>query len=261
MAIDPFDWTCPHCNKPQVVTNSNYDEKSHFIMTKESIWGDLGYVTEIIICSSIECKMPTVKFSIYKRNMESGYLYLDYSKNFFLKQLIPDGNYKSYPDYIPLAIREDYQESCLIRDLSPKASATLARRCLQGMIRDFCQISKKTLDQEIRVLKDLVDQDNAPKGVSHESVDAIDHVRTVGNIGAHMEKDVDHIVPVEPQEAQMLIDLIESLFDEWYIARHKRQERFSGLKALADQKKALKTGGNAAGSPPVALPAPESSAD
>jgi hypothetical protein len=34
-------------------------------------------------------------------------------------------------------------------------------------------------------------------------VDAIDHVRKIGNIGAHMEADINVIVEVEPKEAQI----------------------------------------------------------
>jgi len=48
------------------------------------------------------------------------------------------------------------------------------------------------------------------------------------------------IIPVEPEEAQILLDLIEILFEEWYIARHKRQEKFASLKATADAKEALR---------------------
>ena len=52
------------------------------------------------------------------------------------------------PDYIPEAIRKDYMEACAIIDSSPKASATLSRRCLQGMIRDFwgVQAGRNRLD-------------------------------------------------------------------------------------------------------------------
>jgi hypothetical protein len=142
-----------------------------------------------------------------------------------------------------------------IRDLSPKASATLARRCLQGMIRDFCGISKSRLIDEIKELRDQLDASAAPKGVTHETVDAIDAVRSVGNVGAHMEKDVDLIVEIEPGEAQMLIELIEMLFDEWYVERDKRTKRLAEITALSGQKakeladaKAAKTG---------AIPAPK----
>jgi hypothetical protein len=151
---------------------------------------------------------------------------------------MPESSAKPQPDHIPRSLREDYLEACRIRDLSPKASATLARRCLQGMIRDFCKIAKNTLDLEIRALKEAVDQDKAPRGVTPESVDAIDHVRKVGNIGAHMEKDIDLIVEIDSGEAQLLIELVETLFEEWYVARKLREERFANLATLREAKTA-----------------------
>ena len=105
------------------------------------------------------------------------------------------------------------------------------------MIRDFCKVNKYTLDQEIKALRVLIDQGHAPHGVTSESVDGIDHVRKIGNIGAHMEADVNLIVDIEPAEAQILIELIETLFDEWYVSRHKREQKFSSLKVLVDSKK------------------------
>jgi len=42
--------------------------------------------------------------------------------------------------------------------------------------------------------------------VSDDSIEAIDYVRQIGNIGAHMEKDIDQVIPVEPDEAQLLIE-------------------------------------------------------
>ncbi len=132
----------------------------------------------------------------------------------------------------------DYYEACAIRDRSPKASATLARRCLQGMIRDFCNIRGGTLDWEIRELRRQVDAHEAPRSVTLESVEAIDHVRKVGNIGAHMEKDINLIVDVDPGEAQALIELIELLFEEWYVERHERQKRLARVKEIREDKDA-----------------------
>lgn len=60
---------------------------------------------------------------------------------------------------------------------------------------------------------------------------SIDAVRKVGNIGAHMEKDINLIIEVEPREAFLLIELIELLFEEWYIHRHEREKK---LKAITD---------------------------
>ena len=52
-----------------------------------------------------------------------------------------------------------------------------------------------------------------------------------------MEKDINHIVPVDAGEAQALIDLIEILFDDWYVARENRQNRLGRIGAIAAVKK------------------------
>lgn len=111
------------------------------------------------------------------------------------------------------------------------------------MIRDFCGIQKKTLYEEITALKAAADNGTAPVGVSPDSIEAIDAVRTVGNIGAHMEADINVIVGVDADEAQILIDLIESLIEDWYIARKKREDRFAATKAIAEEKKRAKQAG------------------
>ena len=66
--------------------------------------------------------------------------------------------------------------------------------------------------------------------------DAIDAVRKIGNIGAHMKKDINMIVDVEPEEARLLIELIETLFEDWYVARYEREQRMDKIKAAADAK-------------------------
>ena len=68
----------------------------------------------------------------------------------------PISSARQFPDYIPAAIRQDYEEACAIVALSPKASATLSRRCLQGMIHDFWGIEKKNLYEEISALKNQI---------------------------------------------------------------------------------------------------------
>jgi Domain of unknown function (DUF4145) len=147
--------------------------------------------------------------------------------------LIPSGIAKPFPDYIPKQILEDYNEACDIRDLSPKASATLCRRCLQGMIQDFWKVKKDTLKQQIEAIEDKVDSSDW---------EAIDSVRKIGNIGAHMEKDVNLIVDVEPEEAQLLIELIETLFQDWYVTREEKSARNKSLKELAAKKDAERKG-------------------
>ena len=152
-------------------------------------------------------------------------------------RLLPPSSAKPQPDYIPKGLRNDYEEACAIRDLNPKASATLTRRCLQGMIRDFCDITKKRLVEEINELRRQVSAGQAPAGVQANSVEAIDHVRGIGNIGAHMEADINVIIDVDPDEAQVLIGLVELLFAEWYVAREQRKQGLEKLRTIAAEKK------------------------
>lgn len=124
------------------------------------------------------------------------------------------------PDYIPEAIRTDYVEACSILDASPKASATLSRRCLQGMIRDFWGVKAKNLVDEIDLIKDKI---------SADEYRVLNGIRRLGNIGAHMEKDVNTIVDIDPGEAQKLIKVLELLFKDWYIARHDRNKLYQEI--------------------------------
>ena len=141
----------------------------------------------------------------------------------------PQSQARKYPDYIPLAIRSDYEEASAILYLSPKASATLSRRCLQGMIRDFFQITESNLYKEINAIKDKIPADQWA---------VLDGVRRIGNIGAYMEKDINLIVDIEPDEAQKLIKLIELLMQQWYIERHDQQQLYSDIIGIDQEKRA-----------------------
>jgi len=235
-----FNWTCPYCNSAQSVSDRKVSGDATYFSLQEQADGYLCVYSNAIGCVNPDCRMTTVSVSIYPaRPGAKGLEIVPMSKPVLKLRLKPESGGKPQPEFIPLALREDYSEACRIRDLSPKASATLARRCIQGMIRDFCGIVKGTLAAEILALRELVETGGSPPGVSMESVEAIDHVRGIGNIGAHMEKDINLIIPVEPDEAQVLIDLIESLFDDWYVEREKRAQRFGNVKALAESKKKL----------------------
>lgn len=143
--------------------------------------------------------------------------------------LYPTSRARQFPDYIPKAIREDYEEAYSILSLSPKASATLSRRCLQGMIRDFWGVKVKSgkLFDEINEIQDKV---------SPAQWKAIDSLWSLGNIGAHMEKDVNIIVEIDNGEAEKLIKLIELLMEKWYIARHDEEELLSSIVEIKKKK-------------------------
>jgi len=85
------------------------------------------------------------------------------------------------------------------------------------------------LVDEIEQIKDKVDP---------LTWDAIESLRKLGNIGAHMEKDINLIVDVDPEEASLLSGLVETLIREWYIAREERIARMAALVSAAANKKA-----------------------
>ncbi len=225
-----FSWTCPYCNRPTTVQSSDvkYFDDSLKIENKDGFRLLLG---RFIVCPNEECKRLSLTLSLH----EAFYQGYDFKyKEVPLKnwQLIPDSKAKPFPSYVPKAILDDYNEACLIIDLSPKAAATLARRCLQGMIRNYWTVSGSNLYEEIDLIKEKVDP---------VTWKAVDGVRSLGNIGAHMQKDINQIIRVDPGEAEKLIELIELLIKDWYITRHEREKMLESIINSAKQKKTEKS--------------------
>jgi hypothetical protein len=233
------NWNCPNCGHAQVLDKKRFDYDVHRLQVAGGQEGNKFLLeVESIVCANNECRELSLRAQLLTELAQP-----DASGNPLIFPstrwtLLPPSSAKPQPSYIPKPIRDDYHEACAIRDLSPKASATITRRCLQGMIRDFCRISKKRLIDEINDLRAAVQQGKAPIGVQPDSIEAIDYVRQIGNIGAHMEADINVIVDVDSDEAQILIGLVELLFEEWYVARETRESGFAKLKAIAAQKKA-----------------------
>lgn len=240
-----FNWICPHCNRAQTVVDNRYSRAVSGVGLSDLAEGTLAFERTSIGCANPDCRKLTLTVRVGADNGKNTDWQVNPTKVIFSRRLLPEGAALPQPDYIPEPLREDYYEACLIRDLSPKASATLARRCLQGMIRDFCKISKPRLIDEIKELNKSLEEGIADRAISEETVQAIDHVRSLGNIGAHMEADINVIVQVDPGEAQAMIELIELLFDEWYGARHDRQEKLSRLGQMKLQKDQIKLAGKA----------------
>ncbi len=227
---DAFLWECPFCSRGATVTQMN---RSHDTtpLTIENAHGRRGAISVFVVCPNPRCQEFSLYVFLYEVVEKRGGPRASYlpttSEPLAAWQLVPASEAKVYPDYVPKPIRDDYTEAYLTRDVSPKASATLARRCLQGMIRDFYGVRTDNLKQEIEAIQDKV----APL-----TWKAIHSVRSVGNIGAHMEKDINVIVDVEPGEATMLLGLIEHLIEDWYVTRHEREKRLEEIVALKEAK-------------------------
>lgn len=224
-----FNWTCPHCDRDVTITDTICGENTSLYIDNAD--GRHTLVSRFIVCPNPKCKKFTLDISLFESEFQSAVRDDKLMRQVRSWRLIPPSDAKTFPDYIPKPLLDDYVEACLIRQSSPKASATLARRCLQGIIRDFWQVKPQRLVDEIEAIKDLTDP---------LTWEAIDTVRQVGNIGAHMEKDINLIIDVDPQEAQLLINLIETLFQDWYVNREERKKRLESIVKIGNQKTELK---------------------
>jgi hypothetical protein len=133
------------------------------------------------------------------------------------------------PAEVPPLLADDYREACLVLADSPKASAALSRRCLQNLLREAAKVRPGNLAEEIQ---QVIDSGKLPSSLA-ESVDAI---RNIGNFAAHpmKSKTSGEILPVEPGEAEWNLDVLESLFDFYFvqpqIIRKKREALNQKLK-------------------------------
>ena len=134
------------------------------------------------------------------------------------------------PPEVPLAIVEDYKEACLVLFDSPKASAALSRRCLQNLLRQAAAVKPGELSVEIQ---QVLDSNKLPTTIA-ENIDA---VRNIGNFAAHpnKSKSTGEVVPVEPDEAEWNLDVLESLFDFYYVQPARAKAKRDALnKKLQD---------------------------
>jgi len=224
-----FPFNCPYCNHDSIIGEFNYSTKDHFFNNGNKD-GHLALRTNVTVCPNPECKEYIISVYLFKAEIFTpSAIHIPKDRKPQVSWAIkPQSHAKQFPDYIPKPIIGDYEEACSIKNLSPKASATLSRRCIQGIIRDFWGISKGRLVDEIKDLKELIDPC---------TWQAIDGIRKIGNISAHMEKDINLVIDVDPDEAGLLISLIEILISDWYINRHDRQEKLQAIIEIAASKK------------------------
>lgn len=127
------------------------------------------------------------------------------------------------PKEVPAHIAEDYLEACAVIAPSPKASAALSRRCLQSVLREN-GFAQKDLAPAIQAALDS-------KALNATLAENLDAIRNIGNFAAHPMKDTltGQILPVEPHEAEWNLDVLEDLFDFFYVQPEKSKQRRAAL--------------------------------
>jgi hypothetical protein len=127
---------------------------------------------------------------------------------------------------VPELFAVDYREACLTLADSPKASAALSRRCLQHILREVAKVKHGNLADEIQ---SVIDSKTLPSHLT-ESLDAI---RNIGNFAAHptKSKSSGEILDVESGEAEWNLDVLESLFDFYFVQPAQLQRKREALNA------------------------------
>lgn len=218
---------CPHCT---VEVNPNFEE---IYLGKDS---QAHWSLYTMICPNPDCGKMIIK-------LETGYPQKDFTGKIVGIQgaqyeLTVNPLTSSRPP-VPKEVDEkfatDYKEACLVMKFSPKASAALSRRCLQNILREKASVKPGDLYREIQ---QVIDNNSLP---SHLSA-SIDAIRSIGNFGTHPIKSTStgEIVEVEVGEAEWTLDVLESLFDFYFVQPAILQMKKDALnKKLEDSGKPL----------------------
>ncbi|MBU7021320.1 MAG: DUF4145 domain-containing protein [Theionarchaea archaeon] len=122
------------------------------------------------------------------------------------------------PEEVPKEFVEDYKKACLVLTDSPEASAALSRRCLQRLLREKAMVNPSNLYEEIEAV--------LPELPSHLT-EMLHMVREIGNFAAHPNKSekTGEILPVEPEEAEWNLEVLEELFDFYFVQPERIKKR------------------------------------
>jgi hypothetical protein len=95
---------------------------------------------------------------------------------------------------------------------------------LQNMLRRDGNVKPSALSNEIR---QVISSPGFPSYLAQQ----LDAVREVGNLAAHATKDehTGEILPVESEEAEWNLDVIELLFDFYYVQPAKVREKTTAI--------------------------------
>lgn len=203
--------TCPHCSVAVVFEQRSAPQYKD---------ADGVFQTVVVICPSCT-KAIISRINLTADNSRETQTYTYAEQHLLWPTRKPP---RPVPTEVPADIANDYAEAALVIESSPKASAALSRRCLQAVLRDAGQANQRDLVQQIdAVLPSL------PSYIA-QNVDAI---RNIGNFAAHPSKDKSsgEIVDVEVGEAEWNLDVLDELFDFYYLQPALAQKRRNELNA------------------------------
>ena len=200
---------CPHCR--HIVFFGAPEETKYAHVGgwfSHPTYLEIGHEGEYVLVYSSQC--PNCKKPIVTAEIKV-------DGNISSKLVHPRGVVRTVAEEVPKHIGKDFLEAAAVLEISEKASAALSRRCLQNLLTDV-GYRKTDLSKQI----DLTLKDNLPKELAKN----LDEVRNIGNFAAHPMKSklTGMVIDVEPHEAEWNLDVLEGLFEHFYV-RPKEEER------------------------------------
>lgn len=203
---------CPHCNK--AIHPSFKTVELGFVGEFEK--KRVQWYAKTMSCPSCLKPIVLLEARIHYRNSIGSNEFMAFPRKTIRPQAPPE---------VPPEIAEDFNEACLVIEDSPKASAALSRRCLQHLLNERNVSQSNNLNKAIN---DALDT-HLPSHIA----DNLDAIRNIGNFAAHPQKseNTGEILPVEPEEAEWNLDVLEMLFDYYYVQPAKSKTRRDALNA------------------------------
>jgi hypothetical protein len=208
---------CPHCGK------AFHDHWNSLLIKERTPNDERRWIAAVTTCPA--CNNSTIKLSEFKQpaNGPPSLLneFIAYPKTTFRKPT---------PTEVPPAIKEDYEEACRVLPISHKASAALSRRCLQAILQGQGYMQRDL----VRQIDALLNEQDVTKAIPTALRQSVDAIRNFGNFSAHPVTDQTtlQIVEVEPEEAEWCLDILEEMFDHYYV----KPAQIAARKAALDAK-------------------------
>ena len=226
---------CPHC---LVAIHSQRGWKEEFTEKIDKGTSHLDYIgpndqngrfwwSETAVCPNCEGIIIWLVSSESTKSVESDYWPGERTEQ---KTLVwPRHTGRSpVPPEVPDEFSKDYKEACLIFADSTNASAALSRRCLQHILNEKAGVINR--DNLANAIGEVINDPSVPSDISG----ALDDVRNIGNFAAHPNKSTGtgYIIDVEDGEAEWCLEVIEVLFDFYFV----KPEDVKRRRAAFDQK-------------------------
>jgi hypothetical protein len=200
---------CPHCQ--EIVTfGYPFAPSGWSARLQTGSGGDTVFIYSSC-CPNKKCKKPIVVAKITRDKKEQ------------IRLVHPFNVVRTVPPEVPQDIKEDFLEASAVLVVSEKASAALSRRCLQNLLTQQGYKKRDLFKQIDAALKDL------PTRIAEN----LDVVRVIGNYATHpiKYKSTGLVVDVEPEEASWTLDVLEDLFEYYYVQPKRAAEKRKKLEA------------------------------